>query len=208
MPHAARLELVKWLAFAAMVADHVDLLMFGRGVPWLHEVGRFAFPAFALAFGVGLGASARPMQIAARVAVAGVLAQLVWAWNLPGHFANVLLVFAAWACTVALLRWHLLAGLACGLVVATVTAAGGEGGVLGVLLVGAGLVASWRELTPTERSLVLLVGGLGYAVLVGSVTAGLAGVLVAYPPRRWAAMPRLPGLLLWAYPVHLALLSL
>ena len=74
----AHLELVKWLAFVAMVVDHVDLFLFNRTVPWMFEVGRFAAPAFAICFGIGLAFTRDAVAVADRLMWPAVLAQCIW----------------------------------------------------------------------------------------------------------------------------------
>ncbi|MET0081282.1 MAG: TraX family protein, partial [Candidatus Thiodiazotropha lotti] len=51
------LEFVKWFAFLAMIADHVDVYLFNRDLPYLYEIGRLAMPIFAIVLGYNL---ARP----------------------------------------------------------------------------------------------------------------------------------------------------
>ena len=51
------LEALKWIGLAAMLGDHVDKALFDDGLAALSEIGRIAFPLFALVFGYNL---ARP----------------------------------------------------------------------------------------------------------------------------------------------------
>ncbi len=48
------LEALKWIGLAAMLGDHVDKALFDGQVPTLSEIGRIAFPLFALVFGYNL----------------------------------------------------------------------------------------------------------------------------------------------------------
>ena len=196
-----RLELVKVAAFLAMVADHVDLVLYERAVPWLHQLGAFAFPAFALTFGIGLARSRDPCAVARRLVVPGLLAQAAW-WPLqPAHPVNMLLVFATLAAVLsvagpAALRVGLLLGAALGV------GAVGEGGIFTVALVfggyAAGLNGRWWPL--------LLCGGAWVAVApsYGAVAALLA---VAVWPANWPRPPRGRGWLAWGYPAHLLALA-
>lgn len=102
------LEALKWLAFAAMLVDHVNQVMFDRELgTWATIIGRQAFPIFALVFGYNL---ARPgvdaLAIAARLLLWGGLATVFY-WP---HFGiwplNVLLTLAAAAIFVDLSEHH------------------------------------------------------------------------------------------------------
>lgn len=48
------LEALKWIGLAAMLGDHVNKALFGDTLPVLSELGRVAFPLFALVFGYNL----------------------------------------------------------------------------------------------------------------------------------------------------------
>jgi len=55
--HDGTVEFVKWIALAAMLVDHVGLLVFGQGKFSLSDdVGRIAFPLFAFVLGFKLAA--------------------------------------------------------------------------------------------------------------------------------------------------------
>lgn len=116
-------ELLKWLALVLMTGDHV-LTVFGLGyVPVVTELGRVAFPVFALVMaynlaqrGADAGKSSRRLAVWGLVATPA--ATLAFGQVLP---LNVLLTFAAAAgCIWALERrhWALVALLA---IVAPVT---------------------------------------------------------------------------------------
>lgn len=197
-----RLELVKWLAFAAMVADHVDLALFGRGVPWLHAVGSFAFPAFCLTFGAGLATSSDPVSVARRLMLPAIVAQAAWLLIRPEHPLNVLFVFAACAAVEATSsRWLGPKGAAY-LLLAGVAGFAGEGGPWGVMLVaGASAARHLLRWWP-----VAAVGAL-WALLVPSVGTLAALAAFALWPASAPRLPRSRGLLAWAYAAHLALLA-
>lgn len=48
------LEILKWIAALFMVMDHANILFFDRSMPLLSELGRMAFPLFAMVFAVNL----------------------------------------------------------------------------------------------------------------------------------------------------------
>lgn len=193
------LELVKWIAFAAMVADHVDLILLDRSVPWLNAIGRFAYPAFAVAFGLGLARSTDPLAVARRLLVPGLVAQVCWLLAPGGPALNVLLSFASVAFFVAMLdrsRWHAAGALVLVLCLAPWL----EGGPAGLLVAS----AAWAF--ARFREPVWLAGLLPMAVALPSVglVAGLAAPWIGQ--RVNLAAPRVPGLLAWAYAAHLAAL--
>ncbi|WP_313203545.1 TraX family protein [Stenotrophomonas sp.] len=95
-------ELLKWIALLLMTGDHVAKVVFGGYVPVVSELGRVAFPLFALVMacnlaqpGADLGKSIR------RLLLWGVIAQplhlLAFGQPLP---LNILLTFAVAALAV------------------------------------------------------------------------------------------------------------
>lgn len=202
----AHLELVKWLAFAAMVVDHVDLVLFNRSVPWMFEVGRFAAPAFAICFGIGLAFTRDAFAVADRLMVPAIVAQCVWLLVAPvGYllaYGNVLVVFTCCALVLAAARKHLWAGAAAGAFLLVVSP-GLEGGPGLIVLVAAGY------LTSCANSWLPYLGGfapwLAGALSPGLVAAALAPVLARLVP---FTVPRLRGALAWGYPLHLAVIGL
>lgn len=42
------IELVKWVALLLMVGDHTNAYLAKYSIPYLYELGRIAFPLFAL----------------------------------------------------------------------------------------------------------------------------------------------------------------
>jgi hypothetical protein len=205
----ARLEPVKWLAFVAMVCDHLGLTLL-TGYPWLRDIGTFAFPAFALSFGIGLASSSDPLRVAKRLFWPAVAAQLCWlsiwgAW----HPLNVLAVFALCALFPWVQQKHgegrfivtpaflTLAGV----VLLAVAYPKVEGGFMAFLLVGGAFMAArrshWWMLPPVAV----------WAVLQPSVGFVLGVLAVLFMPRLPFVIPRRPGLLAFAYAGHLWLIS-
>jgi hypothetical protein len=195
----ARLELVKWVAFAAMIFDHVDLWLFGRALGF-HVIGQFAFPAFALCFGLGLARADDRIGVALRLLVPASIAQAMWVIGGFDHPANVLFVFAL--CALASLSWPQRFGAPLAWTAAVLLAGAlGEGGAFGVIMACAGFYAARsRDWRPVLGAGVLW---LALAPSWGALAAFAAVVLL--PPR--VVIPRVRGLLAWGYPLHLALLA-
>ncbi|MFA4494496.1 TraX family protein [Xanthomonas perforans] len=117
MSSSAR-ELLKWVALVCMTFDHVAKVFYDGYVPVLSELGRIAFPLFALVMaynlaqpGADVGKSVR------RLACWGLLAQPFHAWAF-GYWVpvNVLLSFALAAALVwSLQRRHWLPVVLCAL---------------------------------------------------------------------------------------------
>lgn len=201
----AALELVKWAAFVAMLIDHADLILFDRSVPWMREVGRFAMPAFALAFGYGLAHSREPFSVASRLLIPGLIAALIWglASSLGGYPVqpfNVLLMFALCALAAESHRtfglWSLPVFVFLGWASPHV-----EGEVLALLLVaGAYDHARTGRFLALGGAAVLWCGFHPYAGSVIALASFLAALAATMRVRRW------PGALAWAYPLHLAAL--
>lgn len=199
----SRLEAVKWLAVVAMVVDHVGLFL-APEVRWLHEVGRFAMPAFALAFGIGMAQSRDPLAAVLRLTVPALIAEIAFRVAVPGVPSNVLVLFMLAALVAKLVE--LLGG-----VIGAVIAAGVfvclwfwpviDYGALGWALVVGGYVAARGH-----RIAAYVASGLFLGVLpsVGAFL-GMLAVLVVLPWR--VVLPRVPGLLGWVYAGHLALLA-
>jgi len=110
-------ELLKWLALVLMTGDHVVTIFHLGYVPVLSELGRVAFPVFALVMAFNLAQSGADVaKSATRLAAWGVaatpVAAMAFGQLLP---LNVLLTFAAAAgCVWAAERrcWPLVALLA------------------------------------------------------------------------------------------------
>lgn len=109
-------ELLKWLALVAMTCDHIAQVFYRGYVPLLSEVGRIAFPVFALVMAYNLAQGGDAGRSMRRLLIWGVIAQpahaLAFGSLLP---LNVLLSFAVAAgCVLAIQRrqWLLLVLLA------------------------------------------------------------------------------------------------
>lgn len=89
-------ELLKWLAVLAMTGDHVAKVVFGGYVPVVSELGRIAFPLFALVMACNLAQPGADLRKSIqRLVLWGVIAQplhaLAFGYWLP---LNILLTFA------------------------------------------------------------------------------------------------------------------
>lgn len=99
-----RLDLMKILAFSIMVLDHTNKWLLHDQFVWLTELGRVAFPLFALVFAYNLAVHlTRPRKFVSRTLLYGALAQwpftlLVGHGMVGGTCVNILFVFLlAWA---------------------------------------------------------------------------------------------------------------
>lgn len=198
----ARLEPVKWLAVVSMFIDHIGGAFFPEQT-WMRDVGRFALPAFLIAFGIGLASSRDPFEAGGRLLLPAFLAQCAWAvLDKPTHVFNVLFlcVVCAWLIDAWQRRDWVLGVLALLYAGAMNATFGLESGVGGVLLVLGAYFASrgWPG--------VLVVSFLMW--LLGAPAAGfvLGFGFACLFPRLSLALPRVPGLLAWVYAGHLAVL--
>ncbi|MEG0184910.1 MAG: TraX family protein [Stenotrophomonas sp.] len=83
-------ELLKWLALLTMTGDHVAKVVFGGYVPVVSELGRIAFPLFALVMACNLAQPGADLRRSiGRLALWGVHA-LAFGYGLP---LNILLTF-------------------------------------------------------------------------------------------------------------------
>lgn len=201
MRYPPAFELVKWLAFVAMLIDHADLVLFDRSAQWTYEVGRFAYPTFVGLFAYGAALSRDPLRVATRTGVAACAAQVAWWLIDPWYGVNVLGVMASLAFFAHVARpgWvPLMGGLATVMLLAVPWLEGGFYGVpLGLGVILAVRFASWWPAA---------VGALPYVVAPVGWGVAVAGAAVAVATTLHIAVPRVGGALLWAYPAHLALL--
>lgn len=200
MTYPRGLELLKWAALLAMLVDHVDLAVFNREQEWMYQIGRFAFPVFAISFGIGLAFTRDPVSVANRLFWPAMVAQCAWAIVDPAHPANVLVLFFCASVVLAAYRWNPVCGLL-GVGFLLATAPGLEGGKGGLLLMGAGFIGvSWRP------AVVHAVAAFPWLFLFPS--PGLALGLIGPHVARWLpVIPRWPGFFAWAYAGHLVILA-
>ncbi|KRG61441.1 conjugal transfer protein [Stenotrophomonas humi] len=106
-------EILKWVAVLLMTGDHAAKLLYGGYVPVVSELGRIAFPVFALVMAYNLAQpGADVSKSVKRLAMWGLIAQPVYAWAFDVMLpVNVLLSFAlAAACVLCAQnrRWWLV----------------------------------------------------------------------------------------------------
>ncbi|WP_258009363.1 TraX family protein [Stenotrophomonas maltophilia] len=99
-------ELLKWIALLAMTGDHVAKVAFGGYVPVVSELGRIAFPLFALVMACNLAQSGADLRKSIRRLVLwGLIAQPLHALAFGSWLPlNILLTF-----TLAVVAVHALA---------------------------------------------------------------------------------------------------
>ncbi|MDV7251060.1 TraX family protein [Xanthomonas hortorum] len=214
-------ELLKWIALICMTCDHVATIVYGGYVPVLSQLGRIAFPVFALVMAYNLAQPrADYRKSVSRLASWGLIAQPVHAWAFGACMPlNVLLTFSLAACLVWAVdrrQWPLAAFL----------------GVLAPILVdyqwtGVWLVlAAWHwfkgqgrlvnifawydtctTLAHVRIPLLLAAAMILMCLYNGNVWALLAIPLMEVGYRNWK-LPRLRWAFYVYYVAHLAVLSL
>ncbi|MFC6838836.1 TraX family protein [Xanthomonas theicola] len=106
-------ELLKWLALVLMTGDHVAKVLYGGYVPIVSELGRIAFPLFALVLAYNLAQPGADLaKSVRRLLVWGLIAHPVYVLAFGQWLPlNVLLTFALAAtalCCIQGRRWALL----------------------------------------------------------------------------------------------------
>ncbi len=183
-------ELLKWLALVAMTCDHVAQVIAGGYVPVLSEIGRIAFPIFAIVMAFNLAQpGADALKSVRRLVGWGVVAQVPHALAFGNALPlNVLLSFAVAAAGVYAIQrrqWPLLMLLA-GPVALFVDYA-----QAGLFLILAGW---WFFTRPGNARLALLLAAMaGLCLWNGNLWAllalpalSIAGTERAVPRTRWA----------------------
>lgn len=187
-PSSGAREALKWIALLLMTGDHVAKVVFGGYVPVLSELGRIAFPVFALVMacnlaqpGADTGKSIRRLLLWG--AIAQPLHMLAFGHPLP---LNILLTFAVAALAVLALAqgrpWLML--LAGGLLPALV-----DYQWVGVALVVLGWIGFrnrvWWLPLPALAALCWH-NGNGWALLAVPLLLALAKVRWRLPRWRWS----------------------
>lgn len=201
--------LVKWLAVASMVLDHVGAIILPE-VLWLRVVGRVAFPAFVGLIAYNVAARGVPVVRYLRpVALFAALSQVPF--MLAGFDGlNVFVTFL-----IGLVVWGVRTGeLPVWSLVSLVGAPFVDYGVFGVLLVVAAAEYAKRGTVALGVVTLALVavaqGSIVWGMLaVGAIAMAYLGVGIAI-----VALGRVPAiarghrmLFYWFYPAHLAVLG-
>ncbi|MCQ9378322.1 conjugal transfer protein TraX [Methyloversatilis sp. XJ19-49] len=98
--HPLQIDVLKAIACACMLGDHINTCLFDRASVLAYLVGRLAFPLFGLAFALTLN-PVKALQTARRLAIAGALTQPIYALAFqntgfsPWWAGNILFSFAA-----------------------------------------------------------------------------------------------------------------
>lgn len=203
------LELVKWLALALMVVDHVNFVFFARELPlWATIAGRVSFPLFALVFAYNLArASGDRMRLLNRLVIAGAIAQPFHGLAFGTAYGlwplNILFLFAGVVVAVTLVERR-QDGLA--VIAMAVTGLFAEYGCFGVLL----CVAAWAYFRkPSLWSALGVVGGmLGLCLHNGNAHALWALPVFWLVANLDADVRRSRWAFYAFYPAHLAVLAL
>ncbi|WP_306477469.1 TraX family protein [Methyloversatilis sp.] len=98
--HPLQIDMLKAVACACMLVDHINTCLFDRASVLAYLAGRLAFPLFGLAFALTLNPD-KALQTAKRLAIAGALTQPIYALAFqnsgfsPWWAGNILFSFAA-----------------------------------------------------------------------------------------------------------------
>jgi len=98
--HPLQIDVLKAIACACMLVDHINTCLFDRASVLAYLVGRLAFPLFGLAFALTLNPH-KALQTAKRLALAGAAVQPIYAIAFantgfsPWWAGNILFSFAA-----------------------------------------------------------------------------------------------------------------
>lgn len=199
------IEALKWLGVVLMTGDHINTVFFARGVPILYDLGRIAFPLFALVMAYNL---ARPgadsLRSAQRLAVFALVTTPAYVYSVGGgHLVpfNVLYTFAAAALVVYLSPRQPFAALAVFVLAGAVVDYGWPG--LGLIVAGTNYFATRSRLAAVATLLALA----SLVLINGNFWALAAAPVVAIASLSAPALKRAPRAFYGYYLGHLTLLS-
>jgi hypothetical protein len=209
-PASGALEVLKLAALVAMVIDHANKYALEHAYPMMEQIGRLAFPLFALVIAANLHwNTADAQRYFMRLAVWGVASQAIYTWATGRTELNILLTLAIGVqlvLAVAALRQHASVVDVLWLLVVIVAALSCDYRFTGPLLVA--LFHAWFARPGLYTGLLAI---LGVAVLNTSLLfapAALASLIVAAAVAWWR--PRLPRFTRYwfypFYPAHLAVI--
>lgn len=201
-------EAAKWLAFALMIGDHVNLYLLGGAYPVLYLLGRLVFPlfAFALAEGLAGGGELRAQGVLKRLVLWACIAQVPWSAFSHSVGLNVLFALAAGLCGYlavfgggALWKRALMGTLGIAVSVAA------EFGIAGFCVV---FFSMCRREKPDHRGyLVAYLLALAALYAVNKTWFALAVPLVIRGLQYIGELPRVRHLFYWMYPAHFVALA-
>ena len=208
-----QLEMVKWLAFALMVVDHIPRSLPVPWGAWAWVVGRTAMPLFCLALGAGLALGrGDTSRVEHRLLLAAFASQPLYmlAFGIEWPRMNVLFTLLAGTALTSLLvpgRWPTWAELSRVLCVCPLLLFS-DYGIAGAALVPlCYLLAKRRHLGAAcpllVADLLFLNQGLARLVVLLIPVWIFAVIVIRHIPLR---LPRVPHLFYFAYPAHLAVL--
>ncbi len=207
------IEAIKWTALLIMIGGHANAILFDRQWAWPNEIGRAAFPLFALAFGYGLSrvSAERRARVHARallrlLLVGAIAAPLTYYAFHRGDFRplNIMFTFAAGFSMVWLLQRGGSYGVSLATAILLLAGSVVEFMWPGVLLIVA-MWASFARPGLPAQALVLAcllalwpVNGNAFALLVYPLVYSIALVKPRLARQRWVFYV--------GYPLHLAVL--
>jgi TraX protein len=209
-PASGALEVLKLAALVAMVVDHINKYALDHAYPMMEQIGRLAFPLFALVVAANLRwNTADPQRYFIRLAVWGIASQAIYTWATGRADLNILLTLAIGVqlvLAVEALRQHSSVVGMLWLMIVVVATLSCEYRLTGPLLVL--LFHGWfaRPGPYTAVPAILGVAALNTSLLFAP--AALASLIVAGVVAWWR--PRLPRLTLYwfypFYPIHFAVI--
>ena len=200
-------ELLKWLALAAMVADHVNRVLLASAVPTLSYIGRVAFPIFGLVLAYNVSHAGAARRALPKLLAAGVMAQPFTMCVRDAFQLNVMFTLALglWLATPSLMRDRRLEQ-AIGVLVAICAGVWCEFAWFGIAYVFT--CARWCE-HRTEGWAVLWSLSLAALVFVNGNFWALAALVPLVLASWWTrAVPRGRWFFYVFYPAHFAVLAL
>lgn len=202
-----QVEAMKWLAIIAMVIDHIDAYLFGRGLFGWHAVGRVAFPLFAVTLAIGVFGSLRDdvvRRVVVRLMLAGAVAQPLSMWLREDAVLNIMFTLTAGTIGAwALLRvtgWRQFVLVVLSLLMAMPC----EFGLYGWAVVVACAVA----VNVRSIALALVPAAVWSLCYVNGSHAALLSLPLILMAFWFPSVPRLKGFGYWFYPAHLLFIAI
>lgn len=203
-------EAVKWLAFALMVLDHATIFLTDERPAWAYLLGRLVFPLFtmALAHGLSKAGSLAFDAAAGRLLVWACVAQVPFAFLIPGLVLNVLFTF--WAgvmlySAASFRQWTVARIILIAFAVLATHAV--EFGPVGVALVVASIGHARAEGVARRWWLAAFWIALTLLHAVNGVPAAMLAPLVFWAVVKWCEVPRWRHGFYYLYPGQFAAIA-